>query len=249
MSKITTEEKKRNKKLNEAFLYDLSYKHSENICDETDKLLEEYKNIEPPKSMDTWFEDYINEQKNIEKKKEITKYKKNILKRAAIFIVVIFTIGATITVSVEAFRLKFFNLFINKTEHYTDLSVLSEDNEEIKFDRPEDLQDYLYPTYLPDNYNLIDHFTIDGYYEFIFENDNNTISIHITNADNNINSHIDTENTELENITVNGFDGVYIFKDKMSTVAWLENDKLIEIVAPVNKDEILKIANSIKTFK
>lgn len=43
------------KKLNEAFLYDIGAEHAKIICEETDALMDEYKDLEIPESMDQRF--------------------------------------------------------------------------------------------------------------------------------------------------------------------------------------------------
>ncbi len=55
MNKQSNEERARLKKLNETFLYDVGYEHMNNICDETDRLLEGYKELEVPDSLNQWF--------------------------------------------------------------------------------------------------------------------------------------------------------------------------------------------------
>ena len=150
MRELTTEEKKRNKKLNEAFLYDLGYQHSQNICEETDQLLEEYKDLEFPKSIDKWFDDFSKEQKKKEKKKLFQQRSKLITKRVAIFIIVFFTVSASLTLGVEAFRIRFFNLFVVENAKYTDLSVLENNSSQIEISRPEGWENYFFHyTYHP----------------------------------------------------------------------------------------------------
>lgn len=55
MNKLSNEEKERLKKLNDTFLFNVGYHHENNICDETDMLLEEYKDLGVPDSLNQWF--------------------------------------------------------------------------------------------------------------------------------------------------------------------------------------------------
>jgi len=51
MNKQSNEERARLKKLNDTFLYDVGYEHMNNICDETDRHLAEYNELEVPDNL------------------------------------------------------------------------------------------------------------------------------------------------------------------------------------------------------
>lgn len=53
MSNLSGEKRERLEKINEMFFYNVGYNHIDGISDETDKLLEEYKDIKIPESLDT----------------------------------------------------------------------------------------------------------------------------------------------------------------------------------------------------
>ncbi|MBN4069527.1 hypothetical protein JYU11_01330 [bacterium AH-315-G05] len=55
MKKQSRDERERIDKLNETFLYCIGYEHAQNTCEEVERLLEEYKDIEVPESLNEWF--------------------------------------------------------------------------------------------------------------------------------------------------------------------------------------------------
>jgi len=110
MNKLSNEERARLKKVNETFLYDVGYEHMNNICDETDRLLEEYKELEVPDSLNQWFLDYNKVLERKEKNRNIRSKVLILSKRIAIVLIIVSIAGSVVTLSVEAFRVRFFNL-------------------------------------------------------------------------------------------------------------------------------------------
>ena len=99
---------------------------------------------------------------------------------------------------------------------------------------------------MPSSFNLANYKGVEGYRELHFNNGIDNISMYEQNGEIEFVSHVDTEGVTAENVTVNGNNGIYVFKGDKSTIAWLEDDTLLKITAPVDKEEILKIAISIK---
>lgn len=89
MKKQSNEEIERLEKLNQMFLYNIGYEYVKNIDRETDEILEKFKDIEMPESLNKWFLDY---NEKIEKKKRIKKVKKTaveISKKVAVIFIII----------------------------------------------------------------------------------------------------------------------------------------------------------------
>jgi hypothetical protein len=89
MKKQSNEEIERLEKLNQMFLYNIGYEHVKNIDRETDEILEKFKDIEIPESLNKWFLDY---NEKIEKRKRIKKVKTTaveISKKVAVIFMII----------------------------------------------------------------------------------------------------------------------------------------------------------------
>jgi len=122
LKKLTKEEGERIYKMNETILYDIGYEHINNVCNETDRLLEEYSAVVVPESLNKWFEVYLSK---YNKKIRINKIKRislQISKRVAMFLVVVTIITSTLAISVEGFRIKLFNMFIETTREFSTIS-------------------------------------------------------------------------------------------------------------------------------
>ncbi len=83
---------------------------------ENDRLMDEYKDIDYPKSLDTWFE------KVMDKKRK--KYNRNkrlhtlylVAKRSAAVFLALIIVGSIAVFSVDALRVEFMNLFIEQKD-------------------------------------------------------------------------------------------------------------------------------------
>lgn len=244
-------DKERNKKLNEAFLYDIGCQHSKNICDETDELLEKYKDIEVPKSLDDWFDDFNKKEKARQKKHRIISKLKKISTRASVFIVALLIIGGSLTMGVEAFRIKFFNFIINETDTHTDLIPIESDKGTVNSSLPDDWSNYYFPTYLPEGYFLETFNKTENHERYFFSNGGETLVIMIQDVDNDssLMSQLDSEGHELEFTEINGNNAVYLTKNDKTTISWIQNNMLIKITGRITTDEIILVAENIDYFK
>jgi len=241
---LTNKEKELNKKLGEVFLYEYGQEYTEQICEDTDALHEKYKNLEIPDSLDSWFDNYTAEMKAQEQKARFQKRMRLLGKRVAIFLAAFLAVSGTLTFSVEAFRLRFFNIFFADNDTHTGLELLEGDNAEIS--KPAGWVNYYYPTYLPKGYDLESFSGVEGYRILHFSSGESTITMNEIAGEKDYFANIDTEDVETEEISINGNNGIYVFKSGKSIIAWLEGDSVININGPISREEIIKIAEMIK---
>lgn len=249
MSKLTTKEKELNKKLGEVFLYEYGQEYTDKICEETDALYEEFKDLEIPDSLDTWFEGFVADQKKSKRKIQTQKRRRAVSKRVAIFLAAILAVSGSVTFGVEAFRIRFLNIFFVDNETHTDLSILEGNSSESNISKPEGWNNYYYPTYLPEGYDLISHIGVEGFREVRFGSGDSNIIMRERTGETDIKSDIDTEDVEPDYLSINGSDAIYAYKEGMSSIGWLTDDTLVTLSGPIEKDEIIKIAQNVKKFE
>ncbi len=148
ITKLSNKEKELNKKRSEVFLYEYGQEYTDKICVEIDALHEKYRDLEIPDSLDNWFHDFSKEQEKKERKAKFRKKGLRVFRRVAVFVVAFILVSGALTLGVEAFRLRVFNLFVEEKEQYTDLSILEQDNPMTNIIKLEVWYKYYYPEYL-----------------------------------------------------------------------------------------------------
>ena len=152
MKEQSIDDRERINKLNEAALYNIGYEHVNNVCDQMDQLLEEYKDIKVPESLNEWFLEY--EKKYDNKVKSILFRKKalQMSKRVAMILLVVIVTFSAITMSVEAYRIRFFNMIIEVQKRFSSMKFEENNNMEYINELPKDWKDFFYPMKLPQGY-------------------------------------------------------------------------------------------------
>jgi len=248
MKKLSNEKKEQLKKLNDTFLFNVGYHHMNNICDETDRLLEEYKDLEVPDSLDQWFTNYNKELKRKERNRKIRSKALKLSKTIATVLLVISIAGSVVTLSVEAFRVDFFNLVIETSQKFS--LVFQEEivEEQMAYEVPNDWIDYYYPTYLPDGYSLMDTRTLIDTRYMTFSNSDGQ-ELRFIQGNLSARSQIDTENGKVIEADIRGSKGVLVVKDDISILNWSTNDMSFSIQGNVKKSVLLAIAESVEKNK
>ena len=62
----------------------------------------------------------------------------------------------------------------------------------------------------------------------------------------NTQTNTDTENATIEQITIQGYDAIGIYKDNLNQIIWSDNEKAFHIAGNLPKEEIEKIAKNCK---
>ncbi|MEA1974617.1 MAG: DUF4367 domain-containing protein [Bacillota bacterium] len=244
MKKLTKEERNHIYKMNETVLSDIGYEHVNNICEETDQLLKKYKDIEVPKSLDEWFRTY--KIKN-DRKIKFMKFRKSALlvsKRVAMFLIAVVIITLTLTISVEAFRLKFFNIFVETNAKYSFVKT----DENIKVDYldkiPKEWSSFYYPRLLPEGYKFLKAIEVNNA-KYIFFNNAENKEICFIQDSMNSESQLDSEEGLIIEVDINGMEGIIILKDESNIINWHNNNQNFYIQGNVEKSILLKIEESI----
>ncbi|PKM51424.1 MAG: hypothetical protein CVV02_07410 [Firmicutes bacterium HGW-Firmicutes-7] len=246
MKPISPNEKERIKKMNEAALYDIGYHHSERICRETDVLLEEYKDLEYPESLDTWFDDFLkNRKKELEKNRRVQKLG-TYSKRAAVVVLAVIITAATVTVSVEAYRIQFLNFIIETKEKYSLVNIEEDTGATIDFNQlPTDWMNFYYPTYIPRGYIFKQASGDEVQKRMVFE-DFDYHEITFIQAELSASMQLDTEDGDVIQLEINGNRGMLIEENGYVIINWYNQEKLFTLDGEIDQNILIQMAKSIE---
>ncbi len=155
---------------------------------------------------------------------------------ATIFLALAITASVSI-VSVEAWRIKVFNLFIDKKDTHSD----------IRFDEVEGSYYQIQ--------NIAFNYIPDGFIPEVRQSEPNSIYIRFkkenkyfsfTLQDVNGSLSIDTENAEIKNIIINNQEGILSKNKNVIILLWHKDDSLYMLTGNIDEQEIIKIGENIK---
>jgi hypothetical protein len=148
------------------------------------------------------------------------------------------------TMSVEAFRIKLFNIVTEITEKYTKVSIVETES---GLDLQIDWEAYYTPEYIPEGYAYSNSENF-GDIKIIFFSDKTDKEIQFSQTPVNPEYQIDTEKAIIADVTVNGEKGILVEKEGLRTLIWTTGERTFHIIGEIEKDEIIKMAKSLKYF-
>ncbi len=230
----------RNKLMNSYFKI-LGEAHIENTLIELNEKEKEFKDLKVPDSLEQWFLEFHRKWKrkrtwNLAKRKL-----KKMSVKVAIFLAVCISFFAIITMSVEAFRIRFINLLISKNDSYTEIQVSMQDNVTI----PEiDSDIYYYFAYLPEGYAFSEATVMKNSIFMIYLNGND--SFYFTQSYNETDYQLNTEETTVEDVKIGEYEGMFIHNLNANMVFWTQDNVTFLLEGNIPKSEMLKMAESMK---
>lgn len=244
MNKLSNEERARLKKMNETWLYDVGYEHMNNICDETDRLLEDYKDLEVPDSLNQWFIRFNKEHERKKKNQRIRSKALNASKMIVAILIVFSIVSSIVTMSVEAFRVKFFNLVIETSQKFSLVSQEELGETVVLYEVPNDWVSYYYPNYLPEGYELKGTRTLNDTRIMVFASET-MVDIVFSQGPLSGMTQIDSENGKVIEVEINGNKGILAVKDEIKILNWSNSEAGFSIQGNVEESVLLAIAESV----
>jgi len=106
--------------------------------------------------------------------------------------------------------------------------------------------DYIKLKYAPEGFVLteLDTNSLPHLYYAMFQKEDDEFRVSFTTLDGN--HGYDTENSTVEDITVNGYEGIYIDNPRFHMVVWYTQENLLDVGGSLPKDELLKIAKNLE---
>ena len=167
------------------------------------------------------------------------------LPRVGVAAAVLLLLSIPFIMSVDAFRLPLLNYF-NEISHHS--TVIRVDETAVDYGAIKDKIHNLYlPSYITPNYSF-DSFTNDKQYCIItFSNDDGEVIILRSLIKGN-SIGADSEESNVVELIINNEPAQYFSKDGFNMLVFKYNDAIFMISATVDKDEIIKIAESMKLY-
>ncbi|MDY0236410.1 MAG: DUF4367 domain-containing protein [Gudongella sp.] len=241
------ENKDQKEKIYEEFYKYIGSIHAENTAREADDIIEKSKDLDFPEELDHWFKGYLGEAIKKDKKNKFKSSFISIAKRAAIIFIVLAIGGFATTMSVEAYRIRFFNLVTEVTERYTSFS-LEEESDKITSSNIILEKSFFYPTYIPIGYIESDAQSYGELRVVYFENDNGD-KIEFLQSGLNSDFQLDTEDAITEDITINGYKGFLVSKEGLKTLLWFTDTNSFLLMGKLDQQEIVSMAESLAFIK
>ena len=242
MSNQEYQDPKMTRKQNELNLYKFGQYCAKKMDEEIDLLAVEHPDTPDLTELDEWFQGYL-EELDVESKKIIRRVKyRKIASRAAIVFVALVLSSVVVTFSVEAFRIKFFNIFI---ETKSDNNQLDFHVDEESYKLPESWDSYYFPSYLPDSYSLLD-FQDNGEMKLLFFTDLDGKTLMFTQSESDMSILVDNEDADMEHVIINDVEAYLTNKNGFVTVSWAANGMIFTLDGEEESEEMLEIARKIK---
>ncbi|GAU76647.1 DUF4367 domain-containing protein [Fusibacter sp. 3D3] len=243
--KNLSKENERLVRLNKAFLYNVGYEHAQNVCKEMDQLNKKYEDIDVPDTLNEWFDHYQKEVKRNRNKVQMKKQISIIKGKIAILFTLLCVTGSIITMSVEAFRIIFFNMVVETSQKFSLVTHEVGSEMSILEVLPDEWTDYYYPAFLPEGYKLLSYRALNNTKYMVFSNDQNS-EIKLIQGNLSSESQIDSELVKSVEVEINENRGLFIEKDDLGTLSWNNNEKSFYLQGNIEKSMLLKIAEKLE---
>ncbi len=162
-------------------------------------------------------------------------------KRVAVIILAIMISLTATTFGVKAIRESVIKFITETFEKFTSVSVENE-NPDIQVEIIKTA-----PQYIPEGYILESEMESGGIYRVIYSSLGNSTIDYIQKIYFGTIYNVDTEDIKYEKININSFEGIKYVKNGINTVVFADSTYMYDISGEVSFDELIKIAESIKT--
>jgi hypothetical protein len=100
------------------------------------------------------------------------------------------------------------------------------------------------PSWIPEGFKQTEIIETEFFIEIVYANDDGNEIVYTKKSLDIDQYSIDTENGYIEDITLNGFEGIFFSSQGLNTVAWKGNKHMYTITGQTNKNNLIKMAES-----
>jgi len=233
--------KENENKIMESFYHYIGENHINHVAEEFDRISAD---ASETSTLDAWFDDYKKQLKKLNQKRKFRFRVQLLSKRVAIFIALALVGIFVTTMSVEAFRIKLFNIVTEVTDKYTKVSIVETEN---GLESQIDWDSYYAPVYIPEGYTYSNS-EYFGEIKIIFYSDAADKEIQFSQTPVNPEYQIDTEDAVATDVIINAENGILVEKEGLLTLIWTTDEKTFHIIGEIERDEIIKMAESLKYY-
>ena len=147
--------------------------------------------------------------------------------------------GGIAVVSVDALRIKVFNMVIEIFHTYSKMNT--DKNGGYRFSN-----EYITLEYVPNGFESAETTIFDEMISLQFSENDKFFNVSVITYEEAGDNNINTEESEFIEIEINGYDGSYISKDGINAITWHDDNYTYRILSNIEKNELLKIAKNVK---
>ncbi|MBH1940177.1 DUF4367 domain-containing protein [Mobilitalea sibirica] len=249
MNELSNMDKEYKSSLEDNFLRHIGFEHVHNLCRELDMNINGQEGTILPESLDLWFDAYYRQELRKKKRNDNRIRVMRQLKKAAIFILLLVGVNYFLVISVDAYRVRFFNTIMNIQERFTQIDYVKDSNQTTI---PDNWDGYYYPSYIPEGYQLdsvigdtrlvrVIHYVKEDQ-KIIFQQFTGQPSI-----------QVDSEGGIVERIEIFGDQkAVFVEKENYRSISWTFDDRVFFLQSSdidITKNHLIKIAESLEIKK
>jgi hypothetical protein len=161
------------------------------------------------------------------------------LKTAAAMLLVVLTLSFGTVMSVEAYRVRFFNIVTEVWEELTSIVVSSDENADLDKLIP------ISPTYIPDGYKVAESNSNQYENTVIYTDDAGNEIYYAQNLLTQGEEIRDTENAEISTVTLDG-QKVMVVKNKgVTQIYWNDRACAFSLISNIGEEELLHMAKAV----
>jgi|SRR5690554_2388567 len=160
-------------------------------------------------------------------------------KKVAIIFLIFATIAFATTMSVEAYRVRFFEVVIEVWEEFTSMIFKSKENINDRKLIP------VVPEYIPRDFSILEEKINDYMYSVIYVGENNEEIFYEQRVLSRGEVLLDTENVEVETIEIGNQTIVLFINKGVNQIYWSDDFYYYTLISSIKKDEIIEMAKNI----
>lgn len=176
---------------------------------------------------------------------------KKVLSIAAVILIAILTATAVFVASAEAIRIKVLNLVMEDMGEYTSVDIKEEPeaSEDILATVPPNWEGQYAPTYIPEDFVISQYKSYNHTKTIVYLDDSGQMILFEERSGEISSLRLDTEYTDATPIEINGFEGLLVEKDGIVKITWYNDELLFAITGKIDKNELIRIAESVELIK
>lgn len=220
------------------------------LMDDDDKESDGEEPVIIPPEFDERMKKLIHRYEGVEKRKRAGKRARKVLARVAVILLILGgSLGILTTVS-QAAKVKVYNFIIKVEEKFTSIHFIEKGGDSgtsgVK-GIPSDWHDVYVPTYVPDGFEVVNAEDVGLIKIIDYKNSKGETITFDESPIESDKTEVDTENAYVEKVEVNGNEGLLIEKKGYTTLVWHNNDDVFYLRAQLDKSEVFKMAESVKS--
>ena len=252
MNDLSVQKEKAKEKILEAMLKYAGACHAENIANEMKVENEFEEQIPYPPELDVRIKKLIYRHNMKEYFRNGWETVARAFPKVAMFFFMLLISFTILVTSVDAFRVKVLNFIIEVGKEYTSIDFKENGSDALEKETsriPLEWKDVYVPAFVPEGFKITKAESLKFTKIIHYSNDNGRLIVFQQHNGENTNKRVDSENADSENILINGLEGLLVEKNGRTTLIWHNNDFSFSLMSEVDKNELIKMAESIKIKK